>query len=109
MWTADNRPRYNRDKLRYPSDLTDAEWAHIEPLIPHPRRRRRPATERVGGAKRQTPHQGVTANLHMALLGDVQYLVGTGEISPPGDGWRLVMYKPHSGTASEKCFPTRSR
>ena len=25
MWTADNRPRYNRDKLRYPSDLT-AEW-----------------------------------------------------------------------------------
>ena len=23
MWTADNRPRYNRDKLRYPSDLTD--------------------------------------------------------------------------------------
>ena len=34
MWTADNRPRYNRDKLRYTSDLTDAEWAHIEPLIP---------------------------------------------------------------------------
>ena len=34
MWTADNCPRYNRDKLRYPSDLTDAEWAHIEPLIP---------------------------------------------------------------------------
>ena len=34
MWTAANRPRYNRDKLRYPSDLTDAEWAHIEPLIP---------------------------------------------------------------------------
>jgi len=20
MWTAENRPRYNRDKLRYPSD-----------------------------------------------------------------------------------------
>ena len=34
MWTAEDRPRYNRDKLRYPSDLTDAEWAHIEPLIP---------------------------------------------------------------------------
>ena len=26
MWTAENRPRYNRDKLRYPSDLTDQEW-----------------------------------------------------------------------------------
>ena len=34
MWTAENRPRYNRDKLRYPSDLTDEEWGHIEPLIP---------------------------------------------------------------------------
>jgi len=34
MWTPDNRPRYNRDKLRYPSDLTEQEWSHIEPLIP---------------------------------------------------------------------------
>jgi hypothetical protein len=24
---------YNRDKLRYPSDLTGAGWQHIEPLI----------------------------------------------------------------------------
>ena len=23
MWTCENRPKYNRDKLRYPSDLTD--------------------------------------------------------------------------------------
>jgi len=34
MWTDESRPRYNRDKLLYPSDLTDEEWAHIEPLIP---------------------------------------------------------------------------
>jgi transposase len=34
MWTPENRPRYDRDKLRYPSDLTDEEWSHIEPLIP---------------------------------------------------------------------------
>ena len=27
MWTTENRPRYNRDRLRYPSDLTDEEWA----------------------------------------------------------------------------------
>jgi len=25
MWTAENRPYYDRSKLRYPSDLTDAE------------------------------------------------------------------------------------
>jgi hypothetical protein len=34
MWTAKNRGRYDRSKLRYPSDLTDDEWAHVEPLIP---------------------------------------------------------------------------
>src|SRR5665213_902143 len=34
MWTTKNRGRYDRSKLRYPSDLTDDEWAHVEPLIP---------------------------------------------------------------------------
>jgi len=34
MWTTENRPRYNRDKLRYPSDLTDEEWTLVEPQIP---------------------------------------------------------------------------
>jgi transposase len=34
MWTTENRPRYNRDQLRYPSDLTDDEWALVKPLIP---------------------------------------------------------------------------
>ena len=41
MCTTENRPRnnrYNRDKLRYPSDPTDAEWAHIKPLIPPAKR-----------------------------------------------------------------------
>ena len=33
MWTCENRPKYNRDKLRYPSDLTDEEWWHVAPLI----------------------------------------------------------------------------
>ena len=34
MWTLENRPRYDRSMLRYPSDLTDEEWALIGPLIP---------------------------------------------------------------------------
>ena len=34
MWTTENRQRYNRDKLRYPSDLTDEEWTLVEPQIP---------------------------------------------------------------------------
>lgn len=38
MWTVENRAKYNRDHLRYPSDLTDAEWAVVEPLIPPAKR-----------------------------------------------------------------------
>jgi transposase len=34
MWTNKNRARYDRSKLRYPSDLSDAEWELIEPMIP---------------------------------------------------------------------------
>ena len=38
MWTTENRPRYDRDSLRYPSDLTDEEWSWVEPWIPPAKR-----------------------------------------------------------------------
>ena len=38
MWTTQNRRRYDRSQLRYPSDLTGDEWARVEPLIPPARR-----------------------------------------------------------------------
>ena len=38
MWTAENRKRYDRSKLRYPRDLTDEELSLIEPLIPPAKR-----------------------------------------------------------------------
>jgi transposase len=34
MWTAKNRGRYDRSKLRYPSDLTAEGCGHLEPLVP---------------------------------------------------------------------------
>ncbi len=37
MWTNENRGRYDRSKLRYPSDLTDEEWSYVVPLIPPPK------------------------------------------------------------------------
>lgn len=43
MWTPEQRRAANRNGLRYPSDLTDAEWAIVERMIP-------PA--RHGGRKR---------------------------------------------------------
>jgi putative transposase len=44
MGTTTNRPKYKRDKRRYPSNLTGEEWAPIVPLIP-------PAKD--GGRKRK--------------------------------------------------------
>lgn len=38
MWTTESRARHDRSKLRYPSDLTDDEWALIAPLIPPAKR-----------------------------------------------------------------------
>ena len=34
MWTPEHRRTANRNGLRYPSDLTDNEWALVAPMIP---------------------------------------------------------------------------
>jgi transposase len=61
MWTQENRLRYNRDHLRYPSDLTDEEWELIEPLI---------APAKRGGRKREV-------NVREVMNG-VMYVLSTG-------------------------------
>src|SRR3954470_5915000 len=38
MWTVEQRQTHDRSGLRYPSELTDAEWALVEPFIPPARR-----------------------------------------------------------------------
>src|ERR1700674_3526400 len=58
MWTKDNRGRYDRSRLRYPSDLTDEEWALVEPLI---------APAKRGGNKR-TVDVGEVVNGLMYVL-----------------------------------------
>ena len=44
MWTTENRPQYDRKGLRYPSDLTDAQWQVMAAHLPadRPGRRGRP-------------------------------------------------------------------
>src|SRR5258708_19478642 len=45
MWTEQSRGRMAKiakKTKRYPSDLTDEEWAEIAPLMPKPGRRGRP-------------------------------------------------------------------
>src|ERR1700682_2198358 len=34
MWTEEHRRTYRREGDGYPSDLRNAEWARLEPLIP---------------------------------------------------------------------------
>jgi len=61
MWTEWHRKTYARVGGRYPSDMTDDEWARLEPLIP-------PA--KPGGRPRQT-------NMREALDA-IFYLLRTG-------------------------------
>lgn len=42
MWTPTTREQHSRRVLRYQTDLTDAEWAVIEPHLPPPRMTGRP-------------------------------------------------------------------
>jgi Putative transposase of IS4/5 family (DUF4096) len=58
MWTAADRERYGRGGLRYPSDLTDAEWALVAPLI-------RPAKR--GGRRRSVDVRAVMDGLLYVL------------------------------------------
>jgi len=64
MWTNENRARYDRSKLRYPSDLTDAEWKLIEPLIPPAKR---------GGDKRTVVMREVVNGLMYVLSTGCQW------------------------------------
>src|SRR5262245_53858155 len=64
MWTKKNRARYDRSKLRYPSDLTDEEWQLVEPLIP-PRR--------PGGDKRTVIMREVVNGLMYVLSTGCQW------------------------------------
>jgi hypothetical protein len=65
MWTSENRPKYNRDKLRYPSDLTDDEWSHVEPLIPPAKRggrKRSVELREIVNAEINSPRRSTTKN-----------------------------------------------
>jgi len=64
MWTSENRVRYDRSKLRYPSDLTDGEWAHVGPLIPPARR---------GGNRRHVDEREVVNGLMYILSTGCQW------------------------------------
>jgi transposase len=64
MWTKENRGRYDRSQLRYPSDLTDEEWALVAPEIPPAKR---------GGNKRTVDVREVVNGLMYVLSTGCQW------------------------------------
>lgn len=73
MWTKANRAKYNRDGLRYPSDLTDAEWGQVEPLIPPAKR---------GGRRRKVDVREVVNGLLYVLSTGCQWRAVPKDLPP---------------------------
>jgi transposase len=67
MWSQENHPKYNRDKLQYPSDITDEECSFIEHLSPP--------------AKHRGPQRSVNIR---EIVNGLMYILGTGR------HWRYI-------------------
>lgn len=73
MWTTENRGRYDRSRLRYPSDVTDDEWKLVEPLIPPGKR---------GGGKRTVVMREVVNGLMYILSTGCQWAALPKDLPP---------------------------
>jgi transposase len=73
MWTNENRARYDRSKLRYPSDVTAEEWALIGPLIPPAKR---------GGNKRTVDEREIVNGLMYILSTGCQWAALPRDLPP---------------------------
>jgi transposase len=73
MWTPATRRQHSREGLRYETDLTDAEWALIEPLMPKPLARGRP---------REWPVREVLNAIFYVLRGGVAWRLLPNDLPP---------------------------
>ena len=82
MWTTENRARYDRKGLRYPSDLTDAEWDLVKPLIPRAKR---------GGRKREVVVRDVLNGILYVLSAGCQWRALPKDLPPRSTlhGWLI--------------------
>src|SRR5438874_12041262 len=89
MWTSKNRARYDRSKLRYPSDLTDNEWQLVEPLIPPGKR---------GGDKRTVVMREVVNGLMYVLSTGCQWRAIPKDLPPRSTVNHYFCRWQHDGT-----------
>jgi transposase len=83
MWTNENRNFYDRSKLRYPSDVTDEEWAFVAPAIPPAKR---------GGGKRTIDMREVVNGLMYVLSTGCQWRAIPKDLPPrsPVNGYFVL-------------------
>jgi transposase len=89
MWTVENRARYDRSRLRYPSDLTDDEWALVKPEIPRAKR---------GGNKRTVDVREVVNGLMYVLSTGCQWRAIPKDLPPRSTVNHYFCRWQHDGT-----------
>ena len=89
MWSDEDRAAYDRRGLRYPSDLTDGEWALVAPHIPPARR---------GGRWRSVDVRAVLEGLLYLLETGCQWRHLPKDFPPRSTVWAYFDLWRHDGT-----------
>ena len=77
MWTPTTRKYHSRTGLHYESDLTDGEWAVLEPLLPAPCSR---------GGRRSWPMREILNAIFYVLRGGIPWRLMPKDLPP----WQTV-------------------
>ena len=89
MWTAEHRRFAARKGLRYPSDLTDGEWALMEPMIPPAKR---------GGRRREVNIREVLNAIFYVLSTGCQWQALPKDLPPKSTAHSYFMLWDWDGT-----------
>lgn len=89
MWTVANRQRYDRSKLRYPSDVTDDEWGFVAPHIPK---------AKPGGNRRHVADREIVNGLMYILSTGCQWRAIPKDLPPRSTLYRYFDEWSYDGT-----------
>ena len=79
MWTPTTRRQHSRARLRYETDLTDAEWALVEPYMPPPC---------ACGRPRDWPLREVLNAIFYVLRGGIAWRLLPSDLPPKSTAFR---------------------
>ena len=89
MWTPENRKLYDRNDLRYPSDVTDEEWELIKPQI---------APAKRGGRKRAVDEREIVNAIMYVLSTGCQWRALPKDFPPRSTVWHYLDLWSYDGT-----------